>query len=368
MVANMDSVGSPSFVYRKAYITTLNPFIKRIYKDIEVSLGIGGAFLNMQNMPAKQVGRYYYYPTFSISKGEFQLSINSNLTIPSALNIFNYQNLEQPQIFYLKNNSLKETFSRNLDVQWSKFNWQKGSMVLLALNLNSVLNPLVFIRNINEKGKTYLMTENGQEQFGVCASIVFSGRMKPLGLKYTLSLNPTLNEGYVDFNETSSTFTNFSWNPFIRFGKNITKELEATLQFKYYQSATNFRSSSLNDINFSSYGLNTNINYQKDRYIAEGSIASLFLPKNNYESSTNISIVNISISRLFLKERQLQMKASCYDLFNENTGIIRMNNGNNFITGNELMLRRYGMLSLIYNLRSVKKTGGSRSLIFDRNQ
>ena len=124
----------------------------------------------------------------------------------------------------------------------------------------------------------------------------------------------------------------------------------------------------MKDINFSYYGLNTNINYQKGRYIAEGSIASLFLPKNKYESSTNISIVNISASRLFLKERQLQLKASCYDLFNENTGIIRMNNGNNFITGNELMLRRYGMLSLIYNLRSVKKTGGSRSLIFDRNQ
>jgi len=70
-----------------------------------------------------------------------------------------------------------------------------------------------------------------------------------------------------------------------------------------------------------------------------------------------IPIWKASVGRYFMEGRRLEARLSVFDLLNRNNGVTQ-SNSINYIENSEIAtLGRYGMLSLIYNL---KKSGGRR--------
>jgi len=97
--------------------------------------------------------------------------------------------------------------------------------------------------------------------------------------------------------------------------------------------------------------------------------ATYYLPKEfkisiegrqNYQSATqtlqSINIVNMNgfISKKFLKDKSLEAQLFVNDIFNKNSGINRYQSGSSFIQSSNEVLRRYGMLKVIYNFTTMK--------------
>jgi hypothetical protein len=68
-----------------------------------------------------------------------------------------------------------------------------------------------------------------------------------------------------------------------------------------------------------------------------------------FQRNNNVVLMNLWVSKKMLKNNQLEIRATGYDLLNQNIGFQRMGNGNTITERNYNTIRRYGMLSLIWN-------------------
>ena len=82
-----------------------------------------------------------------------------------------------------------------------------------------------------------------------------------------------------------------------------------------------------------------------------------FYDEEQFGEATTIPIWKGSISK-YLLDQKLEIKASVFDILNQNIGISQ-SNGVNFVENSEIIsLGRYGMLSLIYAIRAGGDEGG----------
>jgi hypothetical protein len=68
-----------------------------------------------------------------------------------------------------------------------------------------------------------------------------------------------------------------------------------------------------------------------------------------FTGNNNVMLLNAYISKKFLKNGQLQLKAYAYDILGQNKGFQRSAMGNMVTQSNYNTITRYGMLSLIWN-------------------
>ncbi|HTN46301.1 MAG TPA: outer membrane beta-barrel family protein [Flavipsychrobacter sp.] len=68
-----------------------------------------------------------------------------------------------------------------------------------------------------------------------------------------------------------------------------------------------------------------------------------------FDNNNNVLLWNAYISKKFLKGDALELRATGYDILNQNKGFTRSVYGNTFTQQNYNTIRRYGMLSLIWN-------------------
>ena len=74
--------------------------------------------------------------------------------------------------------------------------------------------------------------------------------------------------------------------------------------------------------------------------------------------NTDFTLVNAYMSRQFFKNRGT-FKVSVNDLFNDNTGITRSDQGNSIVDQNFNVLKRYYMFSFTYSLTKIAGVAGS---------
>ena len=68
-----------------------------------------------------------------------------------------------------------------------------------------------------------------------------------------------------------------------------------------------------------------------------------------FTSNNNVVKWNAYVSMKFLKKSDLELRASVFDILNQNIGYTRTAQGNMVTQNNYNTIRRYGMLSLIWN-------------------
>ncbi|GEM_PF-5789368 len=80
----------------------------------------------------------------------------------------------------------------------------------------------------------------------------------------------------------------------------------------------------------------------------------------NYQAATktlqSINIINMNgyVSKKLLKDKSLEVQVFVNDILNKNNGVYRYQNGTSFIQTSNDVLRRYGMLKVIYNFTTMK--------------
>ena len=68
-----------------------------------------------------------------------------------------------------------------------------------------------------------------------------------------------------------------------------------------------------------------------------------------FDRNNNVFRWNAYVSKKFLKNDELELRASVFDILNQNLGFSRYANSNEVTESNYNTIRRYGMVTLIWN-------------------
>jgi hypothetical protein len=68
-----------------------------------------------------------------------------------------------------------------------------------------------------------------------------------------------------------------------------------------------------------------------------------------FDRNNNAFLWNAYVSKKFLKGDQLELRAAAFDILNQNLGYSRFGSNGTVTEQNYNVIRRYGMLSLIWN-------------------
>ena len=166
------------------------------------------------------------------------------------------------------------------------------------------------------------------------------------------------------FNGTKSDVMNFSVSPTMQWAISWSDRLEIGQRYTLNYNRTKYESDKYRDLEVTTHSASTDFVLRVPKnWVWESSIDYRYNPQVTPGISKSVIRWNAGINYLFLKDGRGQLKLWIYDLLNQNTNVFRNTRENYFQDTEVNILRRYILLTFIYNIRDFKpeKVGGRRS-------
>ncbi len=302
-------------------------------------------------------------PNFSLN---FEPSSNSyaglyfsrNAVEPSIEDLQPVVNNLNPQYIVVGNSALIPEVSNNYSVDFNKSYPLSGTRFNLGFSFESYDNQF----STNEIVDEFLVTTVQPINVNGGSNIEFNS-----GLNFPIIKNKITtrirfrgsNSNRVSFvNDIKNNTRSIRYRPYIRFNftpiENIGIYLTANLSY----TDTRY------DIDNSQDQKIKNEYYSVE--FSAKTIAKLLVSANlNYDRFDNdrfdlqreIAVLDLSISRTFLKKNRMEARLSLYDAFNQNVGFQSLD----FFQSENKVLGRYLLFSLTYNIRGVKSSAQKKS-------
>lgn len=258
-----------------------------------------------------------------------------------------------PLNIVLGNPNINPGFKNNLTVDYSSFKVLTGESLNLGAYYTLVTNPVVFSILTNGDGKTIsqavnLTSKRPQEMF---FRATYGREVKPLNSYASFEVRYQRQDIYGFSNSTINRLEaqSLSLDFFIR--NSLDKKYFAFLSFG---PSYNISKSSLpNQLSNNGRGFHADLS------------GTIYLPyKTEFTTTANYQyqgateafregldalIINTSLSKRFLKAQNLKFAISGNDLLNDNRGFIRSTYGTTIIQNSYTTIKRYFMLSLIWD-------------------
>lgn len=303
-----------------------------------------------------------------------QLSYRYSLSQMASFRFNYYGNTRQPGIDQLQplkvntdplnivegNPELRPSFNNSINIGYNSYKVMSGQSIYIGANYgfnsNAITNSIV----TDDKGKSTTKSINLSEKtpinYGV--NIYLSRKINLFDLNVGLNGNVSGSKNYSLVNTELNTTKSNSYNG----GVNLSKYKEKGYSFylsvgpTYNTSETSLQQQRNNngwgtkgDASFSIYlpgkiEIGTDGDYE---YRAK---------TQTFNQEFERFIWNASISKKFFKEENLKLTASANDLLNQNVGFDRSSSNNRITQSNYTTIKRYFMLSLIWDFN---KMGGS---------
>lgn len=255
-----------------------------------------------------------------------------------------------PLNIVIGNPTLKQEFNHNFSLEYHSYKVLSSIYKYAGSGFTVVNHDISRSESINEaRFRTYQYV-NVDGNFN---GYVYGGMGKDLK-KWDMRVGFNINAGIGRNNTIINGLKNISDNNNFTLGLDIHKEKEKKYELSYNPSLSyNSNSSSIN---------NTTTNYFILQQQLEGTVQlpgkfeintvlnwSLRQRVAAFDRNNNMLIWNAYVSRKFLKGDQLELRASAFDILNQNIGFSRIGYGNTVTEESYNTIRRYGMLSLIWN-------------------
>jgi hypothetical protein len=300
---------------------------------------------------------------------EYDLRFNYKFNKTTSLRISNSANFNIPQVSYLNpyidisdplmtiqgNPNLKSTWQNSTNINFSTMNIARGINFFSRLGFNYTDNDIVNYSFYDDSGKQFSTYENisGNKRayFSTSLTKTYKWNGNKLDLSPSFATNYSFRKGFVDATEFSNKI--YTLSP--RFAVNLNLKdllnLRASYGFNYSSSHyTNYRIDKTNTArqNFSlrltNYFFNKSLFFSNDFIFSKNTNIAADFNRNSY-------FWNSSVNYQFYK-KQMMLKLSVNDLLNQRQNATRTIGDNYVEDREELILKRYFMLTLIVNLNS----------------
>jgi hypothetical protein len=310
--------------------------------------------------------RYFvnWYPQASVKygvrgKSQFALAYQGNTVQPSTAQIQPVSTNDDPLNVYMGNENLKPSFQNNISLNYSSYN----VLNLTIFHFYSTFSPINNAITTNtvtdyNTGKTTYQYVNVNGNFSGNISVSYNTKFKKWDLNYGGSFQSSWgrNINYVNQQRNSNNSGNFALS--LDLLKNKPNKYSLTLEA---QAAYNTNESSLQkeqNNNYWSYALAPDIDvYLPLKFQVHTDLNYTIQQKTaTFTDNLHVALWNAWIGKKFFRNEALELRIAGNDLLNQNRGI-RRNAYNNIITQNiYTTIRRYFMLSVIWNFKTGMNT------------
>lgn len=167
-------------------------------------------------------------------------------------------------------------------------------------------------------------------------------------------------------NDEESSVINFNVTPTISYSLNIADKFELNQGYSYKVNNGKYSTKVFKNSRVSAFNVTSEIILRSIKNVViESSIDYLHNIGKNRDFQANVIVWNAGINYLLLKDKKGDLKISAYDLLNQNKIINRTINENSISEEAVTTLKRFFIVSFIYNIRNVKpkKVGGKDKLL-----
>ncbi|MBK7148829.1 MAG: outer membrane beta-barrel protein [Bacteroidetes bacterium] len=196
---------------------------------------------------------------------------------------------------------------------------------------------------------------------GYVTSNLFMNYSLPLKkIKCNLSLNAGLGYNRTPglINEQKNITNNVTPNMGITLSSNISEKIDFSLSYNgtYTVVKNSLRTNA--DNNFFNHFANAKVNWMFWKgFVFNTSVSNTFYAGLGDGFNQNIFLWNAALGYKFLKDKSLDVRFSVNDILNQNNGISRTVNENYLEDTRTVVLQRYCLLTITYNLKFFNKNG-----------
>ncbi|WP_312768638.1 TonB-dependent receptor [Epilithonimonas sp.] len=297
---------------------------------------------------------------FSRTKN-LRITNGSNYTIPQAMELNPFRDESNPLMTLQGNLELKSSWQNSTNINFTSSDFARGINFYARFGFSYLDNDIVDYSYFDETGRQFSSYVNvsGNKRLILSSSFTKNYKWNGNQIKLTpsFSSNYSYRKGFVD----GSEFTNDIYNitPRFNLGLNLKDRMDLRASYSYGFSQSHYTNYRLDKTKTT----NQNLTIGVTNYF----LAKTFFIDNDFRFNGNNNLSadfnrksyfwNASVNYQFYK-KQMLLKFRVYDLLNQRQNAVT-NIGDNYIEDREdLVLRRYFMLSLIMKFN---KIGGNKS-------
>ncbi len=328
---------------------------------IKIGIGTGIAFSQFHQKDDIRLVKYDYNRlritpqlNFSYKFSQFSsLSINYRgyTNQPTILQIQNLTDNTDPLNITVGNPNLRQGFTQAISGNYWNYKAFSDRSIWAGFwmnnRFNAVQNTQTFEANT---GRTINGYANANGYFTLTFWSGRNAKIKNSDWKYNIGLN-----GQVDRNPgiiNNITSYGQSYNADIELGISYNKSKKYNFSVTHTTTGNSYSNKILNQKNnyFSFSDAIDGQYFITKRCVLETDFSFLWQQaRPPFSASFSRALWNSSIGYRFLKQKNLEAKLSAFDILNQNNGYTRTANANNLSERNFVTIRRYFMVSLIYN-------------------
>ena len=291
-------------------------------------------------------------------------SQNIRLTYSTSVNEPSLQQLQpvpdnsDPINVYVGNANLVPEYTHTLRLNYVSFDQFSFRSFFAFINARYTRNNITNQTILDENFRQLTQPLNVDYDLNLSANLNFSTPLKLLRTRLNIGARLTYQNSLVFINAVENTRNRFTPSINVRIENRKKTKIDWEVGGNFRHNLTSYNLSD-RDQSFSSSGVFSDITYRFSKtFSASTSVNVDFYSEEQFGEATTVPIWKASMSKFFLKDQKLEVKLSVFDILNQNIGISR-SNGLNFIQNSEInSIGQYGMLSVIYAIRSVGQGGG----------
>jgi hypothetical protein len=333
-----------------------------IKKKFRFSMGsdIGLTKFDQRDLVADTSGHRHFvnwYPNASVTYSftnmrRLNLQYFGSTTQPSVTQIQPILSNENPLNIYIGNPALEPKFTNRFRLFFNDYKVLTDRGIWISLNYSFTSNDIGSRVNLDPNtGKQVTQYVNVDGNYNMSGYINYSFKWAKPNLRFDFWGNGSRNSNVSYFNNQENKALSGTYTGGAGIGKSKEKKFDIWLRF----SATYTESKS---------SINTNVTTTFWTYQIQPE-GNLFLPLKLqlhadadinlrpktalFTANNNVALVNAWIGKKLLKNDALLIKAAVNDLLNQNLGFNRSVNSNFISQNTYTTIRRYGMLSVIWN-------------------
>ncbi|MNK91887.1 hypothetical protein D3C87_1120040 [compost metagenome] len=286
-----------------------------------------------------------------------RVSYNGSTSQPSMEQIQPYRANTNPLYIVLGNPDLRPSFNSNVNISYNSFKMLSEQNLWVNGNFGFTSNAISSSTITDDAGKTITQAINLHDKTPINFMLMATmGRnIKGINLQVNASING--NQSYSLSNNTMNTSKslNYSFGPTIRHYKE-KQSFSLGLSPSYNTSSTTLRGTKTSNDSWGANGsFDARVTLPGKIEISTDGTYQYTGKSQAFNESLNRLIWDASISRKFMKSRELELSLTGKDLLNQNSGFSRSVSSNIISQNTYITIQRYFMLTLSWDFN---KMGG----------
>jgi hypothetical protein len=263
-----------------------------------------------------------------------------------------------PNNLIIGNENLKQEFRHNVRLNYNDYKIISGTYTYLGAGANFVNDAISQSQTISLDGRTERQYINVDGNYSGWLYGGYGKTFQKLNLRVGLgvSTNTSHITNYINGTKNESSNNSYSLSIPINYDKEKVCNISYRPSVSYSQNTATINT---NTTNYWSFEHNFDGSVELPLKFQIGTEVQWYIRQRvaQFDRNNDEFLWNAYVSKKFLKNNQLELRAYVNDILNQNIGFQRLGNGNIITEQQYNTIKRYGMLSLIWNF--TKAQGGT---------